>query len=153
MGVYEPLAKHLLALPVDAWNADFSEIERILCRKLPDSAYDYRPWWGNQKKGNHSQAKAWREAGWETCAVDLERKTVRFKRVRAKGQSGADAQAVGEIDELWNKAERLTGNEDRDELLKLALSALINREIARYFASVGGTMPDFEPAPRERPFA
>lgn len=153
MGVYEPLAKHLSALPSGEWHADFSEIERILGRKLPDSAYDYRPWWGNQKKGNHSQAKAWREAGWETRAVDLERKTVRFARVRAASRPSADAPVSVELDELWHKAQRVTGIENRDELLKLALSTLINREAARYFASIGGTMPDFKPAPRERPFA
>jgi hypothetical protein len=153
MGIYEPLAKHLSALPRDTWNTNFSEIERILSRKLPDSAYDYRPWWGNQKKGNHSQAKAWREAGWETRDVDLERKTVRFERVRAKARLSGEAVAAGELDQLWDKAHHLTGIEDRDALLKAALRSLINREAARYFASIGGTMPDFKPAPRERPFA
>ncbi len=151
MGVYEPLSKHLKSLPRDTWSASFSEIERILSRKLPGSAYDYRPWWGNQKKGNHSQAKAWREAGWETRDVSLERKVVRFERVRVISEDGATA--ANELDDLWRKAEVVTGISNRDELLKSALSALINREAAKYFASIGGTMPDFEPAPRERPFA
>ncbi|MFM5954765.1 MAG: hypothetical protein ACKOPE_10770 [Novosphingobium sp.] len=150
MGVYEPLAKYLEALPRDTWNASFSEIERILSRKLPDSAYDYRPWWGNQKKGNHSQAKAWREVGWETRDVDLEHKTVRFERVRAT--EGSEVLATSELDGLWSKAERVSGIGNRDDLLKAALSALINRESAKYFASIGGTMPEFKPAPRERPF-
>lgn len=153
MGVYEPLASHLAAMPRDTWNASFSEIEHILRRKLPDSAYDYRPWWGNQKKGNHSQAKAWREAGWETREVNLEHKTVRFERVKGQGQPQATEDQLNELNQLWLKAAKITKIENRDELLKAALSALINRETARYFASIGGTMPDFKAAPRERPFA
>lgn len=153
MGVYEPLKKHLESLPGDEWNASFSEIEGILSRKLPDSAYDYRPWWGNQKTGNHSQAKAWREAGWETREVNLERKFVRFERARPIAKPSLNETASGELDDLWTKAERVTGVSNREELLKSALSALINRETAKYFASIGGTMPDFKPAPRERPFA
>jgi Bacterial antitoxin of type II TA system, VapB len=152
VGIYEPLAKHLSMLPHDTWNANFAEIERILSRKLPVSAYDYRPWWGNQKKGNHSQAKAWREAGWETRDVNLERKTVRFQRVRAGSVPGAESVTTGQLDQLWEKAHRVTGIQDRDAVLEAALRALINREAAKYFASIGGTMPDFKPAPRERPF-
>jgi hypothetical protein len=153
MGVYKPLEKHLAALPHDTWNTSFSEIERILSRKLPDSAYDYRPWWGNQRKGNHSQAKAWREAGWETRDVNLERKTVRFERVAAKPPVEAATPATDELEELWRNAERVTGIADRQALILAALRALIAREASRYFASIGGTMPDFKPAPRERPFA
>lgn len=153
MGVYEPLMKHLDSLHSDSWNASFAEIERILHRKLPDSAYDYRPWWGNQKKGNHSQAKAWREVGWETRDVNLERKVVRFERVKAKSKIGAAGAEVNELEGLWGKAQSVSGIEDREELLKRALSTLINHESAKYFASIGGTMPDFRPAPRERPFA
>lgn len=153
MGVYEPLAKHLESLHGDSWNASFSEIERILRRKLPDSAYDYRPWWGNQKKGNHSQAKAWREVGWETRDVNLGRKVVRFERVQPRPEVGSAGSNANELEGLWNKAQSVSGTEDREELLKRALTALINQETAKYFASIGGTMPDFKPAPRERPFA
>jgi hypothetical protein len=152
MGVYEPLANHLKSLSRDSWSASFSEIERILSRKLPDSAYDYRPWWGNQKKGNHSQAKAWREAGWETRDVNLEHKVVRFERVGTEVNTKPEGSRVSELEELWTKAERVMETSDRDTLLKSALRALINREAAKYFAQLGGTMPDFEPAPRERPF-
>lgn len=153
MGVYEPLSRHLESLRADSWSVSFTEIEHILRRKLPISAYDYRPWWGNQKKGNHSQAKAWREVGWETRDVNLERKVVRFERVRAAPQTGSGRLTVSEVEELWKKAESVSGIQDRDDLLRRALSTLINHETAKYFASIGGTMPDFKPAPRERPFA
>lgn len=149
MGIYEPLTRHLESLPENNWSTNFTEIERILSRKLPVSAYDYRPWWGNQKKGNHSQAKAWREAGWETREVDLKHKTVRFERVQRKTspKEGVDR---NQLDVLYVRAQELSGIQDRSELLKAALNALIQRETAKYVASLGGTMPDAEAAPRRR---
>lgn len=153
MGIYEPLTDHLMARPDAVWEANFADIERILGRKLPDSAYDHRTWWGNRRAGNHGHANAWREAGWQTRDVDVERKTVRFERTSRQQQGGSSLGAAVELDALFAKARTVTGIEDRDELLKAALTALINRELAQYFASLGGSMPDFEPAPRERPFA
>ncbi|MCL4672583.1 MAG: type II toxin-antitoxin system VapB family antitoxin [Sphingomonadaceae bacterium] len=46
----------------------------------------------------------------------------------------------------------MSGIDDRDLLLEKALSELIQREAGRRLIEMGGTMPDFEPAPRERPF-
>ena len=40
-----------------------------------------------------------------------------------------------------------------ERLIEEALLALIQREVARKLIAMGGTMPDFAPAPRERPFA
>ena len=147
MGVYEPLKKHLESLSSPEWDTNFSEIERIISRKLPDSAYEYRPWWGNQKKGNHSQAKAWREAGWEIRDVSLERKVVRFERVSHSGRHGDKTDS---FEELRAKAKKISGIDDDSELLKAALTSFINQELAHYFAGLGGTMPNAQAAPRRR---
>jgi hypothetical protein len=152
MGVYEPLTRHLRSLPSDSWSTNFSEIEKIIRRPLPSSAYDYRPWWGNQKKGNHSQARAWRDAGWETRDVDLKRKTLRFERVEKESGAGPRSEAKTRIEDLWEKARTISGISDRDELIEAALTAFIQREAARRLAEMGGTMPDAKAPPRRRFF-
>ena len=150
MGVYEPLTRYLMSLPKDSWTTSFSEIERIIRRSLPRSAYEYRPWWGNQKSGNHSQSKAWRDAGWETSDVDLRRHTIRFERRDVRqGLSVLDEPIASD---LWQRASELTGITEHKALIEAALTALIRQETARYFAQIGGTMPDASAAPRERPF-
>lgn len=149
MGKYEPLTHYLETVPDDAWDARFDDIAKVLGFALPRSAHDYAAWWANQEPGK-SQTAGWRDAGWETCNVDLSSKRVRF--VRAK-QRPKQTVSGDELDALLDKARMVTGIEDRDALLKAALNALINRELAHYFASLGGSMPDFQPAPRERPFA
>lgn len=154
MGVYDPLKQHLKALPSDIWDTNFSEIERIIARPLPRSAREYRPWWANQRDSNHSQSKAWREAGWEVRDIDLAHHTVRFERKRSMPgssptQENSDTPANG-LEPLFAKAAELTGEQDRSKLMNLALNALIHREAASFFASLGGTMPEAKAAPRRR---
>lgn len=152
MGVYTPLSEHLKSLPADSWSTSFAEIEKIIRRPLPSSAYDYRPWWGNQKKSNHSQSRAWREAGWETREVDLKRKTVRFERQRKAPPPAAASDPCDLPENLWDTARRLSGIQQKDELIKAALRALIQQEAVKGLIAMGGTMPEFEAAPRDRPF-
>ena len=160
MGVYDPLTRYLKERADTSWNASFAEIERIISRTLPKSAREYRPWWANQRDGKHSQSKAWQDAGWETSEVNLARRSVRFER--RQGHAGDEStpttspngsDAPSELDCLFEKAAAITNEHDRAVLTKMALTVLINHETARYFASLGGTMADFKPAPRERPFA
>ena len=151
MGIYNPLAEHLMSRPDTVWEASFAEMERILGRKLPNSAYDHITWWGNRKDGNHGHANAWREAGWQTRQVDLSRKTVRFERVRAQRAATA-GRDPGPIAELWHRASEISGISDRDALERDVLKTYIRRIAAKRLIELGGTMPDFEPAPRERPF-
>ena len=54
-------------------------------------------------------------------------------------------------DDLLEQAARLTRIEERPALIREALRALIERESARRLARLGGSQPDFEPAPRRRP--
>lgn len=152
MGKYEPLARHLASLTSDDWSARFTDVEGVLGFTLPVSAHKHRAWWANQQGANHSQTEGWKSAGWETKEVDFNRKLVRFARSgggrprsMARGVSPARAMA-----QQWKCAEQITGISDRDELIKAALEALIQREAATYLASLGGTMPGAQAAPRRR---
>ena len=51
---------------------------------------------------------------------------------------------------LLNRAQLLTGVQERSALLKEALSALIQRESARRLARLGGTEPQLEGVDRRR---
>jgi hypothetical protein len=79
MSVYSPLQEYLGKLQRPSWKASFAEVERILGRKLPYSAYNYPAWWGNNAyRGRHS--KAWLDIGWKTESLDLVGGTVTFKK-------------------------------------------------------------------------
>jgi len=54
-------------------------------------------------------------------------------------------------DDLLERAEQLTGIEERPALVREALKALIERESARRLARLKGYDPKAEAAPRRRP--
>ena len=152
MGKYEPLKHFLSQASSDSIDADFAQVEKILGFALPQSAYRHQAWWANELHGSHSHARSWQEAGWETSRVDLASKKVRFhRRRRGSGSASVPSKPAGPNSELWDKARRLSGIEDRDALLEAALTAFIHREASRRLADLGGTMPDFEVPARERP--
>lgn len=84
MGKYEPLTHYLESRSDEIWDAQFTDVERVLGFPLPASALEYPAWWANQEPG-HSQTRGWRDAGWETGRVDLARKRLRFVRSRRRG--------------------------------------------------------------------
>lgn len=53
-------------------------------------------------------------------------------------------------DVLLERAQALTGVQERSALLREALTALIQRESARRLAQLGGSQPDLNPIPRRR---
>lgn len=76
---YAPLTAFLAASdPFDHLVLTFKQIEVLLQHELPRSAYDHRPWWGNDP--THIQAQAWLEAGWHVEALELTFRTVTFAR-------------------------------------------------------------------------
>jgi hypothetical protein len=83
MSIYDPLRLWLDSLQQPTIQLTFSEIEKILERPLPRSAYKFSAWWGNGSslKAGHSQARAWTSAGFKTAGVSLARKTVEFHRI------------------------------------------------------------------------
>ena len=163
MSRYEPLAQFLAAKKADAWDATFEEIEARLGAALPESAYKYPAWWANQSGPGHSQTKGWRSVGWRTCDLDLEGRRVRFEREpvpeRVRERVGEELRPFVHDDDrpdretLMKKAHELTGIQDRETLIDVALRVLIAREAGLRLARLGGTMPDIKAPPRERPFA
>lgn len=83
MSIYDPLRDWLESQPETTIQLTFSEVEEILDRPLPFSAYKFSAWWGNESSFNagHSQARAWISAGFKINAVSLTRKTVEFRRI------------------------------------------------------------------------
>jgi Arc/MetJ family transcription regulator len=53
-------------------------------------------------------------------------------------------------DTLLERAQALSGVQERSALLREALTALIERESARRLAQLGGSQPDLSPIPRRR---
>jgi len=53
-------------------------------------------------------------------------------------------------DALLERAQELSGIQERSALLREALAALIQRESARRLAQLGGSQPDLAPIPRRR---
>jgi hypothetical protein len=150
MGKYEPLTQYLKKQPVEIWDARFVDVEKVLGFPLPRSAHEYPAWWANQDPGR-SQTKGWRDAGWETGQVDLAAKKIRFRRRIHAAKGKPPVRPHERMSDLWERASRLSGIEDRDQLIEAALTALIRREAAKQLAEMGGTMPDFAVPARERP--
>jgi hypothetical protein len=150
MGKYEPLTHYLENRPDEIWDAGFADVEHVLGFPLPPSAHEYPAWWANQEPG-HSQTRGWRDAGWETGRVDLASKRLRFVRSRKRSRQADAPQEDPAIADLWERAHRISGIDDRNSLLKAALTTFIRREAGRGLIALGGTMPDFTVPPRERP--
>ncbi len=146
MGKYEPLAEFLKDFDGDAWEASFSDIEDVLGFPLPPSAHEHRAWWANQYRGNHSQAKGWIEAGWETRSIDQHNERVRFERAQMRGRRSQSS-----TQKMWKQAALITGISNRLELEQKAVEALIQREAALSLIALGGSDPNAW-APERRRF-
>lgn len=77
---YSLLGDHLDGQGGSAVSLGFSDIEEILGRELPASAYRHRAWWANTE--SHSQAAEWLQRGWKASELDLDEKRLTFKRMR-----------------------------------------------------------------------
>lgn len=54
-------------------------------------------------------------------------------------------------DELFAEAQEYTGLQKKSEVVREALTALVQREAARRLARMGGTVPNARAPPRRRP--
>ena len=75
---YAALGEYLAGQRKNMLTLKFSEIESVLSRPLPASAYRHRAWWANTE--SHSQAATWLQRGWRASDLDLEKETVTFTR-------------------------------------------------------------------------
>lgn len=146
MGKYEPLASHLTDMPRDRWTATFDEIERVLKFKLPPSARRYDAWWSNSRRGNHSQAKAWIDAGWYIVSIDRKKEKVVLARSAAAGAT----EVTSAVHDLWRKAREISGIDDREALERRVVESFIRREAGKRLIALGGSMTDAEAPPRRR---
>lgn len=158
MGKYDPLSAFLANAKHHEYDMTFSEIEKILASPLPPSAHRHQAWWANETHGSHSHARSWQKAGWETARINLQGKRVRFVRKRPLGSAASSASGLQRasergLEDLIGSAMALSGIEDRDAVIERALRAFVQYEAGRRLIEMGGTMPDFEAAPRERPAA
>jgi hypothetical protein len=78
---YVLLANHLETVGTETWPTTFGEIEKIVGRKLPPSAYRHRPWWSNNT-ANSAMTRIWIRAGWKTEQVDMAAQKLVFRRAR-----------------------------------------------------------------------
>lgn len=85
--IYEPLRDHLAAQSRDVIELTCTEIEEILGRPLPDSAYVHAAFWSNSSV----IAYAWRDAGFRASQAGLAKNRVRFVRT-----DGSEAVALAE---------------------------------------------------------
>ena len=80
---YAPLGTHLAKHGEgQALTLTFPQIETILDRPLPRSAYKHRAWWANTE--THTQALTWLTAGWKVDHADLEQQAITFTSSHAE---------------------------------------------------------------------
>ena len=77
---YGRLADYLSARSEQFVVLRLDEVETILERPLPRSAWTDRGWWGN-RSGGAGQARAWMDAGWRVTGVDRAGAMVSLARV------------------------------------------------------------------------
>jgi hypothetical protein len=80
MSKYDSLARFLSEQSAETLTMGFDEVAKQVSGGLPQSAYDYRPWWANRHDGNDAQNKGWQDVGWETEGVDMKGQKVTFTR-------------------------------------------------------------------------
>ena len=74
---YEPLRHHLSNLDGATVTLSFWEVQKILNRSLPRSAFTTQAWWSNER--THSQARyGWLAAGWRVTSVNMNGLSVTF---------------------------------------------------------------------------
>lgn len=81
---YYKLEKYLTDLKAPMLSLTFECIEEILNAKLPPSAYKYQALWANCISHPSPIARAWLNAGYYAEQLDLERKTVVFRKADPK---------------------------------------------------------------------
>src|SRR5579871_7044048 len=86
MSKYQKLTSHLESLMQPRWDADFSDIAKIVGFRLPKSAYSYPAWWSNQAGDGHSQSRSWQSIGWCTGELNLAKRRVSFFRQHDKNE-------------------------------------------------------------------
>lgn len=83
MGKYDPLHSFLQAAPphLEELTLSFAQIEQILSKSLPASAFQHQAWWSNPSTSTqHPHAQSWLAAGWRVAGLNQQEAWVRFQR-------------------------------------------------------------------------
>ncbi len=111
-GKYAPLGDYLRSQYADEVPMTFEAIESVIGSPLPPRAQHIRGWWSNNPT-NNVMTRVWLDAGFKTERVDLERRTLVFRRVRQTETAGAlqlrEPSAVYEVAIMTKKHHPLFG--------------------------------------------
>ena len=80
---YYPLFQHLQRSDQSVVELTFAEIETLMGRSLPASAFEKKSWWSNRDSPSALQAVSWIRAGYQVKSVDLVQRIVTFKTFQA----------------------------------------------------------------------
>ena len=114
MNKYQLLQNYLTLLKVDAWEAQFKDIENIIGLSLPKSAYIYPAWWANQEYS--VQCRSWMNVGWVTSKLDLAKNRVTFSKNNiippktAKFRSRESALTTQNTLHAWDKQQTISSS-------------------------------------------
>ncbi len=108
MGQYDPLQKYLSRQSTAEVPMTFAEIEKVVGRDLPASAFKHRAWWSNNPSSSVI-THAWLEAGYQTERVNMETRRLVFRRKPARvglapgkrGEGGVKRDGQALFDELY----------------------------------------------------
>jgi hypothetical protein len=86
-GSYAPFSKYLRdqAPDKDLVETTFQQLEAILGKQLPRSAYEYRAWWSNDPA--KPQSAAWLEEGWRTTSINMTERRLTFVRTNEREEA------------------------------------------------------------------
>jgi hypothetical protein len=82
---YDALRDHLAGTRVRELQLSFPQIERIIGRPLPRSAYVHVWWWSNEDPATtqHVQCRSWQTAGYD-ATPDLKARAVKFRKLHER---------------------------------------------------------------------
>jgi hypothetical protein len=88
MSIYDPLRHALVASHAPSFRMSIPEIEKLIGRSLPRSAYVHDAWWSNEDPATttHSQSRAWTRAGYD-AEVNWSDRAVTFRRRKSKSHT------------------------------------------------------------------
>lgn len=130
MTVYQPLHDYLNRHTDSAVVLGYAEIEKLIGRKLPPTAYgdNKRQWWANTE--THSQALAWLRAN-RKAKLDVQREQVTFIKATASSPTSSHVAEPAQLRGLSAAARRMLEDvaEERGVDLTTAAAEVLN-EIA-----------------------
>jgi DNA-binding transcriptional regulator YiaG len=81
---YYPLFQHLRSLNQPQISLSIDHIATLIDGELSPNARQKRSWWSNRDSTSAVQSKAWMEAGYHTCTIDLSQQVITFQKFTAQ---------------------------------------------------------------------